>query len=92
MRSRTRRHDGRRPDDRHALLGQQHRPAQGPLPRRRHGRSWTTTTITGTITGPTPGSGATGTGCGKGPVINEFSDALGTNNYVYEFVEIYNDK
>jgi hypothetical protein len=54
--------------------------------------SWTTTTITGTITGPTPGTGATGTSCGKGPVINEFSDALGTNNFVYEFVEIYNDK
>ncbi|HSS79219.1 MAG TPA: Ig-like domain-containing protein [Thermoanaerobaculia bacterium] len=53
--------------------------------------SWTVTTITGTITGPTPGSGA-GTGCSKGAVINEFSDALGTGNFIYEFVEIYNDK
>jgi len=53
--------------------------------------SWTITTITGTITGPTPGSGA-GTGCSKGAVINEFSDALGTGNFIYEFVEIYNDK
>jgi hypothetical protein len=52
--------------------------------------SWTITTISGT-TGPTPGSGA-GTGCGKGAVINEFSDAIGTGNFVYEFVEIYNDK
>ena len=53
--------------------------------------SWTITTITGTVTGPTPGSGA-GTGCSKGAVINEFSDALGTGNFIYEYVEIYNDK
>ncbi len=38
-----------------------------------------------------PGSGA-GAGCGKGPVINEFSDATGTGNYVYEFVELHNDR
>jgi hypothetical protein len=38
----------------------------------------------------TPGSGA-GAGCAKGVVINEFSDALGTNNFVYEFVELHND-
>ena len=39
----------------------------------------------------TPGTGGLGT-CGKGVFINEFSDALGTGNYVYEFVELYNDK
>jgi beta-lactamase superfamily II metal-dependent hydrolase len=39
----------------------------------------------------TPGSGA-GVGCGKGVVINEFSDALGTGNYVYEFVELHYDQ
>jgi Bacterial Ig domain len=42
-------------------------------------------------TAGTPGSGA-GPGCGKGIVINEFSDALGTGNYIYEFVELYNDR
>jgi hypothetical protein len=25
-------------------------------------------------------------------VINEFSDALGTNNFVYEFIELHNDQ
>jgi beta-lactamase superfamily II metal-dependent hydrolase len=39
----------------------------------------------------TPGSGA-GAGCAKGMVINEFSDALGTGNYVYEFVELHYDR
>jgi hypothetical protein len=38
-----------------------------------------------------PGSGA-GVGCGIGVVINEFSDALGTGNFVYEFVELYYDR
>lgn len=27
----------------------------------------------------------------RGVIINEFSDALGTGNYVYEFVELHND-
>ena len=49
--------------------------------------SWT---ITASSTG-TPGSGA-GAGCGKGVVINEFSDALGTGNFIYEFVELHYDK
>jgi hypothetical protein len=39
----------------------------------------------------TPGSGAPAP-CGKGIYISEFSDALGTGNYVYEFVELFNDK
>jgi beta-lactamase superfamily II metal-dependent hydrolase len=39
----------------------------------------------------TPGSGA-GAGCAKGAVINEFSDALGTGNYIYEFVELHLDR
>lgn len=38
-----------------------------------------------------PGSGAP-VDCGKGIYISEFSDALGTGNYVYEFVELHNDK
>lgn len=37
----------------------------------------------------TPGTGGL-TGCGKGVFINEYSDAIGTGNYIYEFVEIYN--
>ncbi len=42
-------------------------------------------------TSGTPGSGA-GAGCAKGVVINEFSDALGTGNFVYEFIELHNDQ
>ena len=38
-----------------------------------------------------PGTGAPAP-CGKGAYISEFSDALGTGNYIYEFVEIHNDK
>jgi hypothetical protein len=49
--------------------------------------SWTI----GATTTANPGSGA-GAGCAKGMVINEFSDASGTNNFVYEFVELHNDK
>ena len=49
--------------------------------------SWTI----GVTTTATPGSGA-GAGCAKGPVINEFSDAAGTGNFVYEFVELHNDR
>ena len=49
--------------------------------------SWT---VTASSTG-TPGSGA-GAGCSTGVVINEFSDALGTGNFVYEFVELHYDK
>lgn len=36
------------------------------------------------------GSGA-GTGCGGGVKINEFSDASGTGNFIYEFIELHND-
>lgn len=45
----------------------------------------------GATSAATPGSGA-GAGCAKGVVINEFSDATGTGNYVYEFVELHNDR
>ncbi|HEX2122173.1 MAG TPA: Ig-like domain-containing protein, partial [Thermoanaerobaculia bacterium] len=38
-----------------------------------------------------PGRGAPAP-CGNGAFISEFSDALGTGNFVYEFVEIHNDK
>src|SRR4051794_4357795 len=38
-----------------------------------------------------PGTGGLN-GCNKGPFINEFSDALGTGNFVYEFIELFNDK
>jgi hypothetical protein len=49
--------------------------------------SWT---IGATTTG-NPGSGA-GAGCVKGMVINEFADAAGTGNFIYEFIELHNDK
>jgi hypothetical protein len=39
----------------------------------------------------TPGTGGLN-GCNRGAFINEFSDAIGTGNYIYEFIEIYNDK
>jgi hypothetical protein len=39
----------------------------------------------------TPGAGAPAA-CGKGIYISEFSDALGTGNYIYEFIELHNDK
>ncbi len=39
----------------------------------------------------TPGSAGLGT-CSRGVFLNEFSDAVGTGNYIYEFVELYNDK
>ncbi|HEX9942263.1 MAG TPA: hypothetical protein VGG03_09625 [Thermoanaerobaculia bacterium] len=39
----------------------------------------------------TPGSNA-GPGCRKGVVINEFSDAEGTGNFPYEFVELHYDR
>jgi len=42
-------------------------------------------------TSGTPGSGGLAT-CNRGAFINEFSDATGTGNYVYEFIEIFNDK
>jgi Bacterial Ig domain len=45
----------------------------------------------GATTLATPGSGA-GAGCAKGVVINEFSDADGAGNFIYEFVELHNDK
>jgi beta-lactamase superfamily II metal-dependent hydrolase len=49
----------------------------------------------GTWTKVASTSGSPGTGglpgCGKGVFINEFSDALGTGNFVYEFVELFND-
>ena len=38
-----------------------------------------------------PGSGAPAP-CNKGVFISEFSDALGTGNYIYEFVELANDR
>lgn len=38
-----------------------------------------------------PGSGA-GAGCAKGMVINEFSDATGTGNFIYEFIELHWDQ
>jgi Bacterial Ig domain len=38
-----------------------------------------------------PGSGAPAP-CSKGAFISEFTDALGTGNFIYEFVEIHNDK
>ncbi len=48
--------------------------------------SWTV----GTTATANPGAGA-GAGCGGGVKINEFSDATGTGNYIYEFIELHND-
>jgi beta-lactamase superfamily II metal-dependent hydrolase len=49
--------------------------------------SWTKSASTA----GSPGIGGLN-GCNKGPFINEFSDALGTGNFVYEFIELYNDR
>jgi hypothetical protein len=49
--------------------------------------SWTTSTASSA----TPGTGA-GAGCARGAVINEFADALGTGNFIYEFIELHNDQ
>ena len=49
--------------------------------------SWTI----GATSAATPGGGA-GSGCARGVVVNEVSDALGTGNYVYEFLELHNDR
>jgi hypothetical protein len=38
----------------------------------------------------TPGRGA-GAGCGRGVMINEFSDTLGSGTFPFEFVELYAD-
>jgi hypothetical protein len=38
-----------------------------------------------------PGSGAPAP-CNKGAFISEFSDALGSGNFIYEFVELSNDR
>jgi len=42
-------------------------------------------------TSATPASNGK-TGCNLGVFINENSDAIGTGNYVYEFIELYNDR
>jgi hypothetical protein len=52
--------------------------------------SSTSWTRTASSTG-TPGTGAPAP-CNKGVYLSEFSDALGTGNFIYEFVELYNDK
>jgi hypothetical protein len=49
--------------------------------------SWTV----GATTLANPGSGA-GAGCAKGVVINEFADADGAGNFIYEFIELHNDR
>lgn len=49
--------------------------------------SWTR----GASTTGNPGSGAPAP-CNKGIYISEFSDAVGTGNFVYEFIEFFNDK
>jgi hypothetical protein len=50
------------------------------------GSTWNTLAETSS----NPGSGA-GAGCGGGVKINEHSDASGTGNYIYEFIELHND-
>jgi hypothetical protein len=39
----------------------------------------------------TPGAGAAA-GCARGMVINEFSDASGTGNFIFEFIELHYDR
>ena len=50
------------------------------------GTTWNTLAETAS----NPGGGA-GAGCGGGVKINEHSDASGTGNYIYEFIELHND-
>ncbi len=50
--------------------------------------SWTR--LSSPNTNATPGSGA-GLTTSSGLIINEFSDATGTGNFIYEFVELYYD-
>ena len=83
------RHDDRRPDDLDALQRESVDLQRiDPCTRREHHLATGTSLATTTAT---PGTGA-GAGCAKGVVINEFSDAAGTGNFVYEFVELHNDK
>jgi hypothetical protein len=49
--------------------------------------SWTR----GATSTANPGSGAPAA-CNKGVYLSEFADALGTGNYIYEFVELHNDR
>lgn len=42
-------------------------------------------------TSATPGSNGK-TGCGLEVFINETSDAIGTGNFIYEFIELFNDR
>ena len=65
------------------------KPLQRKDPCQAAGKSTSWTTLA--ASSATPGSGA-GAGCGKGVVINEFAEALGTGNFVYEFVELHYDK
>jgi hypothetical protein len=39
----------------------------------------------------TPGTGGLAT-CNRGAFINEFSDAIGSGNFIYEFIEVFNDR
>ena len=51
--------------------------------------SWSTGTATSAVA--TPGSGQPPEGEGVGVYISEFSDAQGSGNWIYEFVEIHFD-
>ena len=55
------------------------------------GASKASSWVKGTWSTANPGTGAISS-CNRGVFISEFSDALGTGNYIYEFVELYNDK
>ena len=50
----------------------------------------TTSWTIGSDSNGTPGRGA-GAGCAAGVKINEFSDASGAGNYIFEFVELHSD-
>jgi hypothetical protein len=53
--------------------------------------AWTTASAS-SVSNATPGSGQTAFASPIGVYISEFADAVGTGNYVYEFVEVYFDR
>jgi hypothetical protein len=71
--------------------------AAGAVLRRRPGTpaappgSWTTASAS-PVSNATPGAGQTAAATPAGAYVSQFSDAVGTGNWVFEFVEIYFDR
>ena len=53
--------------------------------------SWMSASAT-TVSNATPGAGQPAAAGPVGAYVSEFSDALGTGNYAYEFVEVHFDR